>query len=825
MEELNPASLQLEQGMRREGGKAGSRIQSKYVPNGPMWKAVEERNELPGQRMQLWEAQWQEFLKTLQSPSSTWGKLPPAEQTPWDEAKAFLASFEQVAKACRWPKEEWAARLLPALSGEVEQAFWSLEAGDRNDYEKVKAAILRVEALRAELQRQHFRQFCCQEVEDPRRVYSQVQELCSQWLKPERRSKEQILELLVLEQFLASLPQDLQGWVRGAGPETCSQAVALAEDFLLKRQQETNSTQWQGPSLDVRVGSLEAEGKSLRAAQGQIYEEAKPVKEAEIPLLGGGIKGPSPSISVFPPEVQIKTEDGLDEQDAANPPVHQAPATVPHHREQQEQVWPHSQRSSGPLSPQVHTWSFSSASVATKRKKVVVSMEQKLEAIKRLDKGEMMQKVANEYGVARVTVGEWKKNRLEIEKWCSSRVTDGALKERKTMKKCRYEKVSEALYVWFIQFRDIGVPISGPILQQKALHFRKEFNEGDLDFTASSGWLDRWKKRYGIRQFSVCCEKLSSNDQELEAFKKKFQDFVETESLTSDQIFNCDETGLSYKMLPSWSLAARTEAASPGYKHSKERLTILACSNATANHKMDLVMIGKSKYPSAFETIVNNALPVKYYSQRSASMTSEIFKDWFLKEFVPSTEKFLKEKDLPRKAVLLLDNAPTHPDAEELQDGDIKAIFLPPNVTAICQPMKQGILVTLKRNYRRNLLSTMIDEIKGGQDIIEKLKRISVKEVAYWVARAWTDVRAPTIARAWKTLLGGDQDDIIKRESTDESEESILPLVQRIPGCENASLQEVESWMNDDDQYEITDEDIVALVNSDGDGDEIGDQA
>ncbi|XP_060616127.2 protein FAM200C-like isoform X1 [Anolis sagrei] len=313
MEELNPASLQLEQGMRREGGKAGSRIQSKYVPNGPMWKAVEERNELPGQRMQLWEAQWQEFLKTLQSPSSTWGKLPPAEQTPWDEAKAFLASFEQVAKACRWPKEEWAARLLPALSGEVEQAFWSLEAGDRNDYEKVKAAILRVEALRAELQRQHFRQFCCQEVEDPRRVYSQVQELCSQWLKPERRSKEQILELLVLEQFLASLPQDLQGWVRGAGPETCSQAVALAEDFLLKRQQETNSTQWQGPSLDVRVGSLEAEGKSLRAAQGQIYEEAKPVKEAEIPLLGGGIKGPSPSISVFPPEVQIKTEDGLDE--------------------------------------------------------------------------------------------------------------------------------------------------------------------------------------------------------------------------------------------------------------------------------------------------------------------------------------------------------------------------------------------------------------------------------------------------------------------------------------------------------------------------------
>nr|XP_008104125.2 PREDICTED: zinc finger protein 25 [Anolis carolinensis]XP_016847358.1 PREDICTED: zinc finger protein 25 [Anolis carolinensis] len=309
MEELNPASLQLEQRTPREGGTAGSRVQAKYVIEGTMWKAPVEGNMLPGHRVQQhWEVQWQEFLKTLQSPSWACESLPSAEEMPWDEAKAFLASFEQVAKACRWPKEDWAARLLPALSGEAEQAFLTLEAGDREDYGKVKAAILRAEALRAELQRQHFRQFCCQEVEDPRRVYSQVQELCSRWLKPERRSKEQILELLVLEQFLASLPQDLQGWIRGGGPESCSQAVALAEDFLLKRQQEADSARCQRTSQDVCVSSLEAERKTLDAARGQIYEEAKPVQDAVIPLLGGGIKGLSPSISVFPLEGQVETE-------------------------------------------------------------------------------------------------------------------------------------------------------------------------------------------------------------------------------------------------------------------------------------------------------------------------------------------------------------------------------------------------------------------------------------------------------------------------------------------------------------------------------------
>lgn len=39
--------------------------------------------------------------------------------------------------------------------------------------------------------------------------------------------------------------------------------------------------------------------------------------------------------------------------------------------------------------------------------------------------------------------------------------------------------------------------------------------------------------------------------------------------------------------------------------------------------------------------------------------------------------------------------------------------------------------------------------------------------------------------------------------------------MQRIPGCEDASLDEIRNWLSGDDQYEITDEEIVTLVNSD----------
>ncbi|XP_061476185.1 zinc finger protein 397-like isoform X4 [Rhineura floridana] len=188
----------------------------------------------PGEEpLQSTEAPWQEFLKKTESPQSDWGN-PLSSKEPWDDAKAFLASFEQVAKACQWLWEEWAARLLPAISGEAEQAFSSLEARDREDYGKVKAAILRGDAMSKEEQRQHFRRFCYQEAEGPKDAYSRLQELCDRWLKVETHTKEQILELLILEQFLTILPLEIQSWVKEQGPETCSQVVHLAEDFLLR---------------------------------------------------------------------------------------------------------------------------------------------------------------------------------------------------------------------------------------------------------------------------------------------------------------------------------------------------------------------------------------------------------------------------------------------------------------------------------------------------------------------------------------------------------------------------------------------------------------
>ncbi|NXS29329.1 ZN197 protein, partial [Pomatostomus ruficeps] len=82
-----------------------------------------------------------------------------------------------------------------------------------------------------EMRRLRFRQFRYQEAAGPRDVWRRLRELSRGWLRPEVRSKEQIMELLVLEQFLSILPEDIQSWVWVRHPESCAQAVALAESF------------------------------------------------------------------------------------------------------------------------------------------------------------------------------------------------------------------------------------------------------------------------------------------------------------------------------------------------------------------------------------------------------------------------------------------------------------------------------------------------------------------------------------------------------------------------------------------------------------------
>nr|XP_021547539.1 zinc finger and SCAN domain-containing protein 1 [Neomonachus schauinslandi] len=110
--------------------------------------------------------------------------------------------------------------------------------------------------------RLRFRQFQYRVAGGPHRALGQLWMLCRQWLRPEAHSKEQMLELLVLEQFLGALPSKMRTWVQSQGPRTCREAATLVEDLTQMSQQEVlvSLTDHQDKSI-----SEEEDGKSPRS--------------------------------------------------------------------------------------------------------------------------------------------------------------------------------------------------------------------------------------------------------------------------------------------------------------------------------------------------------------------------------------------------------------------------------------------------------------------------------------------------------------------------------------------------------------------------------
>ena len=212
-------------------------------------------------------------------------------------------------------------------------------------------------------------------------------------------------------------------------------------------------------------------------------------------------------------------------------------------------------------------------------KRKFISLEEKIKILDRLVKGEKASQIAKSLNLNEATVRTIKKSEKEIR----SAVVAGSAICAKYSARPRaqiIEKMEKALNIWIDDCCQKRIPLGGNLIKQKALkiyNHLKENGESSVNpnFLASNGWLEKFKRRFSLHSMKIQGEIASADHEAARTYPEKFKKIIEEQGYTAHQIFNADETGLWWKKMPSRTFISKNEKTAPGFKVSKDRITLL----------------------------------------------------------------------------------------------------------------------------------------------------------------------------------------------------------------------------------------------------------
>ena len=433
--------------------------------------------------------------------------------------------------------------------------------------------------------------------------------------------------------------------------------------------------------------------------------------------------------------------------------------------------------------------------MAAKRKDL--TLNDKMRVLEALDQKKKQSDIAKSLGISQTQVSWIGGKREELtKKW-----KENANPDRKRDRAGKSQEVDVALYRWFNQAQEKGLPVNGPLLREKAEKLAKTMNMPN--FEATNGWLQRWKERNNLSYKKLHGEQASAD---VEAGSQWIMNVLPTllDGCSSVDLYNCDETGLYYRALPDGTYAKKSEKVHGG-KKSKERITVLLCCNFEGSHKLPPLVIGKSKKPRCFSNV--KEVPLPYQSNGSSWMTSEIFVEWLLE-----LDKDMRKQK--RNILLFADKAPCHGVSMLPKLSNVTLHFLPANTTSQIQPLDQGIIRAMKAHYRKRLLSTnLVARIDDNTEtsLSEYVKSISLLDAIHMLKYAWAQVSCVTIQNCFRKA-GFAQ----LTESIDSNATSSTPPcnsdshVLSITGLSDVEFEQYVNMDNEIDCYgDLSDEQLV----------------
>ena len=148
-------------------------------------------------------------------------------------------------------------------------------------------------------------------------------------------------------------------------------------------------------------------------------------------------------------------------------------------------------------------------------------------------------------------------------------------------------------------------------------------------------------------------------------------------------------------------------------------------------------------------------------SNRKAWVTRQYFVKWIHEVFAPSVKKYLQEKKLPLKWLLLLDNAPAHPQGLENDLVDkfdfILIKYLPPNTNSLIQPLDQQAIANFEKLYTKALFCKCFHVTNDTHLTLREFWKdhLNILTCINLIDNAWSQVSNRTMNSAWRKLWPG----------------------------------------------------------------------
>ena len=433
----------------------------------------------------------------------------------------------------------------------------------------------------------------------------------------------------------------------------------------------------------------------------------------------------------------------------------------------------------------------------------------KLEILEEAKQVKNDREVARKYGIAPVTIRDWRKQQGKLEKEIIEK--RGALKRgKKSVSSHAYPEMEIVLSAWIREVRELGYRVDQKSIKAIAYHFLEELMIPHALFKASNGWINGFIKRNQLSNRSVST--LNQHDPADVGIKVTRFLLYTRKILEENQdykVWACDETPVFYDLISkkTYDQVGKKEIKIKTSGGDKKLFTVVPLA-ASDGSKNPLQFNGKGKAKGDEELL-----------QRTNA--NVLFSDngWMQ---TPTTINFLKKNFSPdEKNILIWDSYKCHYQGEDIKDTikqlKIKNVIIPGGCTRAIQTCDVVWNSPLKMHLRESWAKWMREGdktfTKGG-----KMRTMTKAQLVDNVVEAWEKITPEMIKKSFEIcgqVLNFDPERLLCMREGKTCNGSLPQLKEllRYPSSQ-LNLDKLEPLAGDVEQVDMDIEAEEDLVNS-----------